>query len=379
MPEAIPQDLVDLRERLTRFLTDGLSDVPLDDTAPADAAAAVRDRSRSEGFFKLMQPKAFGGEEVGILTQAVIRETIAAANSPLGRFVLGPPPGMLEAADGSLREQFLEPVLRGELRGAFAFTEPSGPDAPVRPSWAVRDGDELVITGQKSFVTGAATADFMTALVNVDEREGQPAGTAMVVIPMKTPGVTLVRRFESLDGGHHASLTLTDVRAPMANVLGKIGEGMPRALRNITDERMEQGATACGLSVWAVEHVTKHISAPHPSGTRLGDREGVRLRYSDLRIETYAARAMLYRAARLGESGEDILNDAMATKVFCTEVLGRIVDGSVQLTGGQALIVGHPLEALYRRVRSLRIAGGASDVLRLNVVRGRLDFDAGRL
>ncbi len=66
-------------------------------------------------------------------------------------------------------------------------------------------------------------------------------------------------------------------------------------------------------------------------------------------------------------------------KVFCSEALGRVVDGAVQLTGGQALITGHPLEALYRRVRSLRIAGGASDILRLNIARGRLDFDAGRL
>ena len=88
---------------------------------------------------------------------------------------------------------------------------------------------------------------------------------------------------------------------------------------------------------------------------------------------------MLYRTARLAESGEEILNEAMSTKVFCTEALGRIVDGSLQLVGGQAVISGHPLEALYRRVRSLRFAGGASDVLRLNVARGRIEFGAGRL
>ena len=286
---------------------------------------------------------------------------------------------MLTNAEGDLRERFLLPVLRGEKRGAFAFTEPSGPDAPERPTWAARDGDDLLVTGQKSFVSGASTADFFTALVNVEEGAGGPGGTAMVVIERDRPGIMFVREFTSLDGSHHASLAFEGVRVPATNVIGGVGEGMPRALRNITEERMELAATACGQAMWATEFVTKHITAPHPSGTRLGDREGVRLRYSDLRIETYGARSMLYRTARLAESGDEAINEAMATKVFCTEALGRIVDGAVQLTGGQALIEGHPLEALYRRVRSLRLAGGASDVLRLNVARGRLDFDAGRL
>jgi alkylation response protein AidB-like acyl-CoA dehydrogenase len=73
------------------------------------------------------------------------------------------------------------------------------------------------------------------------------------------------------------------------------------------------------------------------------------------------------------------MNEAMATKVFCAEATGRVVDTAVQLVGGQALVSGHPLEALYRRVRSFRLAGGATDVLRLNIARGRIDFDAGTL
>lgn len=88
---------------------------------------------------------------------------------------------------------------------------------------------------------------------------------------------------------------------------------------------------------------------------------------------------MLYRTARLLDSGDDAINEAAATKVFCTEAAGRIVDGAVQLVGGQALIVGHPLERLYRRVRSMRLTGGASDILRLNVARGIIEFNVGRL
>ena len=185
--------------------------------------------------------------------------------------------------------------------------------------------------------------------------------------------------FTSLEGGNHVSLSFDAARVPLANVVGAIGEGMPRAMGNIGEERVESAASACGIGLWTVDFVTRHLAAPHRSGTPLGDREGVRLRYADMRIDLYAARAMLYRTARLAEAGEEIINEGAATKVFCTEMVGRSVDSAVQLVGGQALINDHPLERLYRRVGCMRLAGGASDILRLNVARGILEFDAGRL
>ncbi len=381
MPEAIPQDLLDLRARVQQFFASDIADltaVPGEDV-PADVAAVVRQRSRDAGLFTLMQTKEFGGQNVGTLARVVVDEAIAAANSPFGRYILGPGPGLVARATGPLREKYLDAVLRGEKRGAFAFTEPSGPDAPARPTWAARDGDDLVVTGQKSYVTAGGSADFYATLVNVDAAGDQPAGPALLVIERDLPGVVIDRRFSSLDGGHHVSLRFDGARVPATNVIGKVGEGMQRAVGNITEERVEIAASACGLALWTTNYVANHISAPHPSGQRLGDREGVRLRYSDLAIETYVARATLYRTARLVETEKETLNEAMAAKVFCTEALGRIVDGAVQLAGGQALVSGHPLEAMYRRVRSLRLAGGASDILRLNIARGRIEFNSGRL
>jgi len=381
VPESVPPQLLDLRARVEQFFAATIADlvVTAADEIPRDVQGAVRERSRAAGLFNLAQPREFGGQQIGVLARVVLFEALAAANSPLGRFVLGPSPGVIGRATGPLREAYLEPVLRGEKRGAFAFTEPSGPEASARPTWARREGETLVINGRKAFVTGGATADFYTALVNVDPAGEEPGGPAMVVIDRDAPGVSIDRRFASLDGGHHVSLRFEDARVPATSVIGRVGEGMQRALGGINEERIEIAATACGLAVWATRHVAAHITAAHPSGQRLGDREGVRLRYSDLQIETYVARSVLYRTARLLEAGEDALNEVMATKVFCSEALGRIVDTAVQLEGGQALVAGHPLEALYRRVRSMRLAGGASDVLRLNIARGRIEFGAGRL
>ena len=88
---------------------------------------------------------------------------------------------------------------------------------------------------------------------------------------------------------------------------------------------------------------------------------------------------MLYRTARLAEQGENIVNEAMATKLFTTEAVGEIVDIAIQLVGGGALVEGHPLERLYRQVRAWRLAEGASDVLRLNIGRGILELEKGRI
>ena len=88
---------------------------------------------------------------------------------------------------------------------------------------------------------------------------------------------------------------------------------------------------------------------------------------------------MLYRSARLVESGANDVNEVMCTKVYCTEVAGRLVDAAVQLVGGNALTEGHPLERMYREVRSMRFTEGASDILRLNIAKGKLDLNKGTL
>jgi acyl-CoA dehydrogenase len=201
----------------------------------------------------------------------------------------------------------------------------------------------------------------------------------MVVIDTKALGVERTRTFSSLDGSHHAAFAFTDVQVPDWHAIGKPGDGMPRAMRQIGDTRLAIAADCCGLMIWVIEHVTRHLEAPHRNGGSLGDREGVRLRYADMRIQAYAARSMLYRTARLAASGENVVNEGIATKVFATESIGAIVDTGIQLEGGAALVEDHPLAKLYRRVRALRLAEGASDVLRLNLSRGKLDLHKGRL
>ena len=377
MPEHLPADLETLRNRAATFVEDVLRPADAEMTeGGADVAARVREASKEAGFFYMTQPEEFGGRPATSLELTVLRELFAAANLRSSRFVFGPGPGVLHAAEGSLRENYLLPVLRGEKTGAFGFTEP---DSAPRPTWALLEGDYLYITGQKSYVTGGATADFVSALVNVENPDGSKVGTAMVAIDRTAEGVTLEREFASMEGGGHVAMKFENVKVPVAHVVGRIGEGMPRALGNIGNVRLLVSAQAVGMCQFVLKFVEEHLTKPHRSGLPLGDREGVRVRYADMRIDTYAARSTLYRTARIVDSGENSINEVVACKVFCTETAGRVVDGGVQLIGGQALVKGHPFEMLYREVRSLRLVEGASDLLRINLIKGKLELGKGRV
>lgn len=376
MPESLSQELVALRDRAERFAAEvlipqqgALADGHMD---AASVRAAVVTSSRDAGFFGMTQPKAYGGTEAGPLALTVVRDTLAGYNTGFDRLVFGPGPGVLGRCDEPLRSLYLAPLMAGEKRSGFAFTEPDDATHFTRAVPAGAQG--YIVDGRKSYVTRGGEADFLNVLVEVP---GQ--GRAMLVIDADAPGVSIEHKFATLDGSHHAAFRFDSVRVPADRMIGRPGEGLPRALGQIGDTRLAVAARAVGLSRWAVAHVQTHLQAPHRSGETLGSKEGVRLRYADMRIRTFAVRSMVYRAARLAESGTNIINEAIACKVYATESLNELVDTAMELVGGKSLTVGHPLEELYRVARALRTAEGGADVLRLSLAKGSLDLGKGVL
>lgn len=364
MPESLSPELVTLRDDCNRFAVDVL-------LAQAANRNSVITASKASGLFYMTQPARFGGSEASQLALTVARETLAAHNPPHMDAVFGPSPGVLGGVEEPLATTHLAPLLAGEKRGSFGFTEPD--DAP-QPTSGVLSGGQLTVNGQKSYVTGGGDADFINTLVHIDG-----LGPSMVVIDTDTPGVELTQRFSSLDGSHHAAFAFENVQIPAHHIVGKPGQGLPRAMRQIGDTRLLLAALASGYTLWILDLLNHHLQRVDRSGKPRGDKDVVRWRYADLRIRGYAVRSMLYRTARLAEQGENTVNEAMACKVFATETVGEIVDTAIQLLGGHALVEDHPMALLYRQVRAWRLAEGASDVLRLNIGRGILELGKGRI
>jgi alkylation response protein AidB-like acyl-CoA dehydrogenase len=368
MPELLTPELIKLREDCANFAAQHLL---IHSNHPAEnAREQVRAAAKAAGLFAMTQPKAFGGSAAGQLALCVARETLAAANPPFMDSVFGPSPGVLGSVQEPLATSHLAPLIAGEKRSSFGFTEPDD----ATPTAGVIDGDNVIINGQKSYVTGGTDADFINALVRIEGR-----GPSMIVIDTHLPGVKIENKFVSLDGSHHAAFSFTDVSVPANQIIGEPGEGLPKAMRQIGDVRLLFAAQACGYMIWVLNLLNEHLKSPDKSGEARGNKDVVRWHYSELRIQAFAARSMLYRTARLADSGENIVNEAIATKVFATEAVGVIVDRAIQLVGGTALVEDHPLAILYRRVRGWRLAEGATDVLKLNIGRGILELDKGRI
>ncbi len=366
MPDCLPPDLTRLRDQVADLAREPLARLrDATDLPPSARAAQVRALSKAAGLFGLTQ-----AAEPSELTLLVARETLALHGVGHLPGLFGPEAGLLEGVGEPLRSSHLLPLLAGDKRGGFAFTEPA--DA-ARPTWAEVEGDRLVISGQKSYVTGGADADFLTALVEV---VGQ--GPAMVVIDTDLPGVTLTRRFTSLDGSHHAAFSFDQVRVPRQHAIGAPGDGRSRALGKISAVRRAIAADAVGTAAWIIDRVATELQRERRGGSRAAS-ERIRLRYGEMRIQAYAARATVYRTARLADAGQEVVNESIAAKVFATEVANQLVDMAVQLVGGEALVTGHPLEQALRRLRALRLTEGESDTLRVNVARGHLDLGRGRL
>ena len=369
MPELLTDAQRQLQRRAAQFAQQILE--PLRATDSTDARLLVIDAAKNAGFFTMTQPQTDGGSAATALELTLVRDELAAHNPPYLDAVFGPGPGVLAGAGEPIKSRYLEPLLAGEKRGAFGFTEPD--DAPYPTRGTLHDG-VLIVNGQKSYVTGGASADFINTLVQIEDK-----GPALVVIDSAAAGVKQARTFSSLDGSHHSAFTFTDVRVPADHIIGAPGEGMPRAMRQIGDTRLAIAASCVGTMRWVLDYLTQHLAQPDANNQPRGNKEGVRLRYADLRIKTYAARSMLYRTARLADTGANAVNEGIACKVFATEAVSAVVDMAIQLIGGTALVDVHPLAILYKQVRSLRLAEGGSDVLRLNLARGRLELNKGVL
>ena len=383
MNSQLPDDLADLQRDLLRFAAEQLDPLTRGvdpEDPPADLRREIARRSEAAGFYRLSVPASDGGLGAGPLRITAAREALACSGNPFASLALARGPGIMRLADNDAqRDALYAPVLAGQRSAAFGFTEAPGAQR-TQAAPATLDGGQpgFLVTGKKAFVTGGDRADWIVVVANVppDSHPNAPeGGTALLVVDRDAPGVEQGPVGASIDGATHCSFTFTETPVPESRLLGKIGDGLPRALANIDQMRLRVAAEAVGLARWVNRATLERIEAPHRSGAPLAEREQVQAIFADCVFETYQARAALYRAAEaleqqaLEQDAPSAATEVAIAKAAATETLGRVVDRAIQLHGAQALLRGHPLERLLRVARSLRIAEGPTEILRLSVAR----------
>ncbi len=371
----LPQDIAELQERIARFIAEEVDPLTIG-VDPESRAPEIRReiarRAEAAGIYRLALPAHEGGRNAGPRLLTGAREALALSGNPFASTALGAGPGIMRLADNDRqRGELYEPVLAGQRTAAFAFTEDRSNPQPTQAVPAtLPDGQAgFLVSGGKAFVTGGADADWLVVVANVPS-DADGGGTALLVIDRDAPGVTQGELGHSIDGSTHSPFHFDRTPVPQRRLLGKVGDGLPRAMANIDRMRLGVAADAVGWSRWINRQTLARIEAPHRSGQPLAEQQQVQAIFADAVADTYAARVMLYRAAEARECDEPTAGTQVAAaKWHATETLHRTVDRAIQLHGAQALLRGHPLERLYRWSRSLRIAEGPTELLRLTIAR----------
>ena len=271
------------------------------------------------------------------------------------------------------RAQYLSQVASGQSIAAFAMTEPdTGSDAANIATTAVRDGDDYVINGEKTYISNGAIADVITLFARTGEADGA-RGISAFILPGGTPGLEVAERIEAIAPHPLARLTLDNVRLPASAMLGNPGEGFKVAMQTLTLFRVTVGAAALGFARRALDEAISFSTRRKLGNGTLADNAVTQANLAEMALAIDASALLIARAAWQQDKGDgDNRRAAAMAKLHATEQAQKVIDMAVQLHGGMGVTRGSVVEGLYREIRALRIYEGASEVQRVIIARDLL-------
>ena len=378
MDPTLPEELRLLQQSIRAFVEERLvpraDEIEKSDRIPRD----VIDAMAAMGLFGIGFRESVGGQGFGKLGYCIAVEQLARANASLWN-VIGGSAGLCGTAidvggPDDLRERYLPDLLSAKRIGAYGLSEPgAGSDAGSLHTSARRDRDTYVIDGAKTFITNAPIADVFTIFATVDHAAGSKGITAFVV-ERGTPGLEVGRNDDKmgLHGSTTAQLFFSDLRVPASQRIGAEGEGFKIALRTLDLGRLGLAAHAVGAAQRLLEASVAHAKARVQFGKPIAVHQAIQWMLADAATEIHAARLMVHDAASRADRGERVTDRAAMTKLFATELLGRVADAAVQIHGGMGYMRELWIERAYRDARIYRIYEGTSEIQRVVIAAGLL-------
>ncbi|MGD9601750.1 MAG: acyl-CoA dehydrogenase family protein [Gammaproteobacteria bacterium] len=333
----------------------------------------LRARARAAGLYALHAPSHYGGIGLSHLGRAVVYE--AAGYSLFGPLALHCMPGegdhhMLEMiANDAQKDRWLKPLLDGTVRSTFAMTEPdgAGADPSQLKTLARPDGQDYVLNGRKWFITSFAAADFHLVMAQTADTAGRTLGATMFVVDSGTPGLTEVRRMETLDDvyvGGHSEIAFENVRVTRDRILGEVGQGFRYAQVRLCPARLTHCMRWLGAAQRAHDIAVDYARRRTAFGKVIGEHEGVSFQLADNLMDLHHCRLAVRHAAWLLDQGHDARRETSMCKVYCSEKLGAVVDRAVQVMGGSGISHDTAIARIYRNIRPFRLYDGPSEVHR---------------
>lgn len=310
-----------------------------------------------------------------VRTLCITRETLA-RHDGLADFAFamqGLGTGAISLFGTPEHKQWLAKTRKGEAISAFALSEPrSGSDVANMDMSAAGDGDDYVLSGEKTWISNGGIADFYVVFARTGEAPGA-RGISAFLVPADARGLTVAERLEVIAPHPLARMAFNDVRVPASAMIGKPGDGFKIAMSVLDVFRSTVGAAALGFARRAFDESLKRVAERQLFGAPLSELQMVQGHIADMALDVDAAALLVYRAAWTKDMGAArVTREAAMAKLFATDHAQEVIDKAVQLHGGDGVRRGHIVESLYREIRALRIYEGASDVQKVVIARQTL-------
>jgi acyl-CoA dehydrogenase len=339
-----------------------------------DTCRALVQSLGEEGFLKLCV--ADGDTRPDVRSLAIVREMLA-YQSGLADFAFA----MQGLGSGAIslfgtieqKRQWLPKVASGKAIAAFAMTEPGcGSDAANIQTSAMRDGNEWVLVGEKTYISNGGIADFYLTFARTGEGEGS-RGLSAFIVRADAEGLSVEERIEVIAPHPMARLKYDKVRIPADSIVGAPGEGFRIGMETLNLFRVTVGAAALGFARRALDEAVSFASERRLGSGTLADNPVTQAKLADMALQIDASALLVYRAAwRQDIGGTDNRRAAAMAKLYATEAAQQVIDAAVQMHGGAGVTRGVKVEEMYREIRALRIYEGASEVQRQIIARDLL-------
>jgi butyryl-CoA dehydrogenase len=327
------------------------------------------------GCYGVAVPTEWDGAGLDYLALAVILEEVAAGDGATSTILSVnncPVCSILMAwGNDAQKAQWLKPLARGDMLGAFCLTEPHvGSQADGLRTTAVKEGGDYVLNGVKQFITSGKNGDVAIVMAVTDKAAGKK-GISAFIVPTSSAGYHVDRIEDKL--GQHASDTaqirFENCRVPAANLIGDEGQGLKIALSGLEGGRIGIASQAVGMARAAFEAALRYSKERVAFGKPIFEHQALQFRLADMAMQIEAARQLNHHAASLKDAGVPCLKEAAMAKLFASEMAEQVCSAAIQIHGGYGYVSDFPVERIYRDVRVCQIYEGTSDVQRILIGR----------
>ena len=350
---------------------------------PAEPILQKRDDTSKKKMSELMQlakdkslwalghPEDIGGQGMPFMEYVYINEVVGRSTSAmvaLGTHSLQDSIMLREFASKHWRDQYLEPLVAGEIFPSFGMTEPdvSSSDPTQLQTKAVLEGNEWVINGRKWFTSGAAGATYTTVMCRTELDVPSHGAFSMIIVPTDNPGYKIIRETPVLgiEGGHggHYEVEYDNVRVPKENILGPRGQGFLIAQRRLGPGRIFHCMRWLGQAQRAFDLMCYRLHEREAFGSPLADKQLLQKFVFDSACEIQASRQLTLDAAKRIDEGDDARVEIGMIKVVGAKMLHNVIDRSIQVHGAKGLTDDTPLSLMYRHAREARVYDGPDEV-----------------